>query len=216
MVYLNPEAADHKDWEEGQSWVIYLFMEALYSQFKWAGIITDGLLLSQGRQKTFPALCHGERGLRDRWVEDWRTTEQEELCFCEQMPANMWIFFPETVNFLRLCRRSRTESQPRKDANSAAAGMFALKRLLIIIDKLLYHEAFTFPYFNTFNQDFNRMYLGGKSVYSSDSFGQANQTKMSSMFCLRSAFLCKLCYQPSFLVWQPSFVKDCIFNCLVV
>lgn len=65
VVHLNPEAADHKDWKEGTgqspcfSWVIYLFMEALYSHFKWTGIIIEAQWVTPlwlRAWKTFPAL----------------------------------------------------------------------------------------------------------------------------------------------------------------
>lgn len=92
MVHLNPEAADHKDWWKGRtgqspcfSWVIYLFMEALYSHLKWAGNVTEAQWVTPlPLQARLSLLCwHWELERRTTtftqvmWVEELQTAKQE-------------------------------------------------------------------------------------------------------------------------------------------
>lgn len=88
MVHLNPEAADHKDWWKGRtgqspcfSWVIYLFMEALYSHLKWAGIITEAQWGSPLLTTSIwlSLLCW-------RWEPDRRTTTYTQVRWVEDWP----------------------------------------------------------------------------------------------------------------------------------
>lgn len=95
------------------SWVIYLFMEALYSHFKRAGIITEAQWVTPVSLQTqdFPCSVATEKqtsrttkqvswGLADRKA---RRTVLSRASACQYVDL-----IPKAVNFLRLCSRSRT------------------------------------------------------------------------------------------------------------
>lgn len=225
MVCLNPEAADHKDCKEGQdralcfSWVIYLFMEALHSHFQvrrhhYRSTMGPSCSLQDSRLSLL--WCRWEA---DQLGDDYKAGEVSRgpadhvagrrvlslVSACQREDL-----IPKTVHFLRwfsLSSRTKTERQPREDANSATGDQSPWRHLQNLPPKnTILH--ITMWHLGTvslrssqvniekkdliltgFRSDFNHIYPGGETIDSLGSSGQAIQTKITRM----SHFLLKKC-----------------------